>query len=86
MDAMNDAQAPLDTTGYARLSRRQARGVLAVILLAAGFGVGVTLSPNGHATNFSSHPDKPSDVDLYRAEVERIHRGEGYYEGPPGPN
>lgn len=78
MDAITDTHT-LSTTSYAQLSRRQARAALVVIVLTALGGVGVTLSPLA-SNNFNANPGKPSDVDLYRAEVERIHRGEGYYE------
>jgi hypothetical protein len=65
-------------TAYARLTPLQARGVLASLLLASVFSVAVTLSPLA-----SSNPQKdlprPGDVALYRAEVARIHAGEGYY-------
>ena len=67
-----------DATGYARLTQRQARFVLAVMGLALCAGVAVTLSPLA-SSNYSEHR-KTSDVYLYRAEVDRIHEGESYYE------
>jgi hypothetical protein len=66
-------------SGYARLSRRQAHAVLLLIALTAVAAVAVTLSPlaNDHLQRAA---DKPGDVDLYRAEVQRIRGGEGYYQ------
>ena len=58
-----------DATGYARLTQRQARFVLAVMGLALCAGVAVTLSPLA-SSNYSEHR-KTSDVYLYRAEVDR---------------
>ena len=66
------------TTGYARLTPSQARVVLAVVGLALGLGVAVTLSPMA-SSNLKSRPNEASDVALYRAEVDRIRGGEGYY-------
>lgn len=65
-------------TGYARLTPQQARVVLCAILLVALLGVIVTLSPLG-STNLDLTRTEPGDVELYRAEAERIHGGEGYY-------
>jgi hypothetical protein len=69
----------MHATDYARLSRGQARVVLTVIVAALVAAVAVTLSPLS-STNDISHGGLPSDVLLYRAEVDRIHQGEGYYE------
>ena len=66
-------------TGYARLSPRQARAVLAVILLAIVAAIAVTLSPLA-SSNLDAPRDEAGDVALYRAEVERIRAGQGYYE------
>jgi len=66
-------------TGYARLTRTQARAVLAVLVAAAGFCVAVTLSPLGRGCVGQQRPGQ-GDVALYRAEVDRIHAGEGYYQ------
>ncbi len=66
-------------TDYARLTPLPARAVLGAILLAAGLGVAVTLSPLG-STNILTWVKGGNDVALYRAEVDRIHRGEGYYQ------
>jgi hypothetical protein len=66
-------------TGYARLPQLQARAVLALVALAMGAAVAVTLSPLA-SSNFTPHRNEAGDVSLYRAEVDRIHRGEGYYQ------
>ena len=66
-------------TGYAQLTPFQARYVLAAALLTLAFCVGVTLSPLASSNPQQDQPG-PGDVALYRAEVERIHAGEGYYE------
>jgi hypothetical protein len=67
------------TTDYARLSSRQARIVLAVVVTTFGLGIGVTLSPLA-SSNLKHHASDLGDADLYRAEVDRIHAGEGYYQ------
>jgi len=67
-----------DTTGYARLSPWQARVVLAVVLLTLFAGMAVTFSPL--ASSNYAEDRKSSDVYLYRAMVDRVHQGEGYYE------
>ncbi len=66
-------------TGYARLTPRTARVVFAVLVLLCGLCVTVTLSPlaSGNADNPPLHS---TDVQLYRAEIDRIRAGEGYYE------
>jgi len=66
-------------TGYARLTVWQARSVLVVLVLTAAAGVGLTLSP---LASGSAHKREPGegDVALYRAEIERIHAGESYYQ------
>ena len=66
-------------TGYARLSPWQARVVLGLIVLVAGAGVAVTLSPLS-SSNLGPHPNEAGDVALYRAEVARIRHGERYYQ------
>lgn len=75
---MNPTSAPI-STAYAQLSPTAARLVLAVFLAAVLACVCVTLSPwrSGYA---DSKERRPSDVQLYTAEVARIHAGEGYYE------
>jgi hypothetical protein len=69
----------MQATDYARLTRGQARAVLVLIALAFAAAVAVTLSPLG-STNDVPHPGETSDVLLYRAEVDRIRHGEGYYQ------
>ena len=66
-------------TDYARLAPWQARAVLVLLVIAVGFFVGVTLSPLRRG-NVGKHRRGESDVALYRAEVDRIHAGEGYYQ------
>lgn len=68
-----------DTTALARLRPWQARGVLAVYLLATAAAVTVSLSPL-RQSNAGAKTSSQGDVALYRTEVERIHNGEGYYE------
>lgn len=67
------------TTGYARLTPLQARAVLGVVAATLIAGVAVTFLPLA-STNLKPHPNEAGDVALYRAEVDRIHRGEGYYQ------
>ncbi len=65
--------------GFERLTPWQARLVLAVWATVALLFVAITLSPL--ASGFADAPSRgPSDVELYRAEVDRIHSGEGYYD------
>ena len=66
-------------TGYARLRAAAGAVRLGGDYLAAGLGVGVTLSPLG-STNLLPGSKGGADVALYRAEVDRISRGEGYYQ------
>jgi hypothetical protein len=67
------------TTGYARLSRFQARAVLAGLLLSLVGCLAISLSPL--SSGFVGSPrNKGSDVALYQAEVARIAEGEAYYE------
>ncbi len=68
-------------TAYARLSTREARLALAAMGICGVFLVAVTFSPlanRGVAEMEALGPDA-GDVALYRAEVERIRAGEGYY-------
>ncbi len=56
-----------------------ARLVLALFLAATAFFVVVTFSPL--KSGFADAPDRgPGDIALYRAEVERMHDGYGYYD------
>ena len=66
-------------TGYARLTPWQARAVLALLVFVAGFFVAVTLSPLARG-NVGKDRQQEGDVALYRAEVDRIYAGEGYYQ------
>ncbi len=66
-------------TGYARLAPLWARAVLAVLVLAAVFCVGVTLSPLASGYVGCQRPGS-GDVALYRAKLDRINAGEGYYQ------
>ena len=72
-----DQTSPL--TGYARLTPWQARAVLAALVLSTGFFVAVTLSPLARGNVGKDRPGE-SDIALYRAEVDRIHAGEDYYQ------
>jgi len=72
-------QPTATTTGFARLSPPAARGVLLLAAVATCLLVMVTFSPMA-----GGRVGKPArgkgDVALYRAEVERIGQGEGYYQ------
>ena len=67
------------SSGYARLTPGQARLVLLALLWVTISCVAVTLSPLAQG-----RVGKPArgegDVALYRAEVDRIHAGQGYYQ------
>jgi hypothetical protein len=41
--------------------------------------VGITLSPHA-SSNLNPERNRPGDVDLYQAVVDRTHAGEGYYD------
>ncbi|HEV3418335.1 MAG TPA: hypothetical protein VG056_16035 [Pirellulales bacterium] len=72
------AGTPL-TCGFERLTPRQARAVLAVATVVTLFFVAISLSPL--ASGFADAPSRgASDIELYKAEVARIHGGEGYYD------
>ncbi len=66
-------------TGYSRLSAWQARAVLAILALGALFCIEVALSPLWQG-NVERSRRGAGDAALYRAEVDRIHKGEGYYQ------
>ena len=72
-------EALIHVTGYTRLTRLQARLVLGLMALTFGAAVAVTLSPLA-SDNFAGRPGEAGDIPLYRAEVDRIHEGEGYYQ------
>jgi hypothetical protein len=66
-------------TALARLKPWPARLVLAGLLVSLAIAVGVSLSPL--AKGYADKPSRgPGDVALYRAEVDRMQAGQGYYE------
>jgi hypothetical protein len=70
---------PYIPSGFERLSPPAARVVLALFAALAIFFVGVTMSPL--ASGFAdSREHRPSDLDLYRAEMGRIRAGQSYYD------
>ncbi|MHB1034506.1 MAG: hypothetical protein ACYC35_06055 [Pirellulales bacterium] len=74
-----NAPAPQSTTGYARLSSLEASLVLVAAIVATAVCVAITLSP--WASGFADKPSRgASDIELYRAEVDRIHAGQRYYD------
>jgi hypothetical protein len=65
--------------GFGRLSPWQARGALAGTAAVTLFFIAITLSPL--ASGFADAPSRgPNDIQLYRAEIERIRGGDGYYD------
>src|SRR5688500_14298041 len=65
-------------TRFATLSPMAARAALSFALVAGWVLVAITLSP--WKSGFAGGPSRgASDVDLYRAETERIRNGESYY-------
>ncbi len=54
--------------------------MLAVLVLSCGCLVAVTLSPLARGNVGKERSAENNDVALYRAEVDRIHAGEGYYQ------
>jgi len=66
-------------TGYARLTPPLARMVLGAIPLVALLGAIVTFSPL-RSSNLDLSRTEAGDIPLYKAEAERIHNGQGYYE------
>jgi hypothetical protein len=69
-------QAP--PTSFARLNRPWALGLLGLVLVAACFSVGVTLSP--WRSGFADSPDRaPEDILLYRSLVYGVHAGDSFY-------
>ena len=66
-------------TGYARLTPRQARSVLAALLAVSLVCVAITLSP-WKSTRVGKKGEREGDVALYQAEVDRVRAGQGYYE------
>ena len=66
-------------TGYARLAPLQARVVLAALVVMTAVSVGITLSPL-KSTRVGKTVGGEGDIGLYRAEVQRIHAGQRYYQ------
>ncbi len=67
------------TNGFDRLTPWQARAVLAGTIVAAAALAAVSLSPL--ASGFADAPDRGvSDIELYRAEIARVHIGQSYYD------
>ncbi len=66
--------------GFSRLSPPVARGVLGVVLLLGLASAAVTLSPLASGSLGKENGSAGSDTVLYRAEVERIRAGAGYYQ------
>ncbi|KKK52141.1 hypothetical protein LCGC14_3107890, partial [marine sediment metagenome] len=69
-----------NATGYTRLTPRQAQAVLATLILISGLFVGVTFSPLASSNLGNKKRSAEGDIALYRAKVDRIHAGEGYYQ------
>jgi hypothetical protein len=66
-------------TGYSRLSAPQARAVFAILLFGTLFFAAVTVSPIWK-TNFHRPKRGAGDVALFRAIIDRVHEGEGFYQ------
>ncbi len=69
---------PRDCSGFSRLSAAQARAALVAFALLAVFCLTVALVAD-RDWNGTSHTGQ-GDMALFRAIVERVHAGEGYYE------
>ncbi|MCG8583275.1 MAG: hypothetical protein MI757_01010 [Pirellulales bacterium] len=66
------------TTAFASVSPRTARLILATTAIAIVVCVGISVSPM-QSTNLNPDMDRPGDVDLYQAVIDRVHVGEAYY-------
>ncbi len=81
---MNDNQAESpslsigDSTRFRGVGRQPARWVLAGFVVFSALCVYISLSP--HRIAFYDREKKPSDLELYWAEVQRIADGQRYYE------
>src|SRR5262245_28154321 len=65
--------------GFGRLSPWAARCVLAITAVTITWFVTISLSAN--AIDYAAHPrGGHGDIELYQAEIRRIHQGEGYYQ------
>lgn len=69
---------PCGPVGFERLSPAAARAVLVAFALVAALAVAVTLRST-HDWNGQSHTGA-GDIALYRAVVDRVHAGQGYYD------
>jgi len=80
MATPTDHQPPTTNhPAFSSLTALQARCVLGLWLLLAASSIAVTLT--GWKSGFAGAPSRgPGDIALYRAEVERIGRGAGYYQ------
>jgi hypothetical protein len=68
-----------ERTDMTSSTRWTARATLVIFLATAAFFVGVTLSPL--KSGFADAPDRgPGDIELYRAEADRVRAGESYYD------
>ena len=72
-------ESKAETTGYARLTPWQGRAVLAAWTLFAGICLAMLPVPLPPC-NAREESNNNGDVALYRAEVERVHAGENYYQ------
>jgi hypothetical protein len=80
MLSMSNMDEPRDLASNSRL---RARLILAIFAVVSLFFVGVTQSPL--KSGFADAPDRgPGDIQLYRAEVDRIRAGETYYDAAAG--
>ena len=70
---------PLTTTRFANFPKGQARAVLAFILVAVVGCVAISLSSVRNDSKLRQHNDSGGDAALYRAVIDRIATGEGYY-------
>jgi hypothetical protein len=70
---------PESSRAFGSLSPTQGRAVVAVIIAVALLFVAITFSPL--KSGYADAPDRgPSDFALYRAEIDRMHAGESYYD------
>jgi len=70
--------SPTESAGFQRLSPGYARAVLLAFALFAAFCLAVALGSR-HDWNGEAHVG-PSDIDLYRAVVARVHAGQAYHD------
>ena len=72
---MSESHRP---TAFANVSRRTARVILVATLVTVGVCVGISVSPM-QSSNLNPEMDRPGDVELYQAVIDRVHSGEAYY-------